>query len=83
MARGYTGLYRPRTAQNLAAARSFFERALRIDSRNAEALAGLAHTHVSDVLCRWSADPDLQVRLADEAAGRAIEINSRLACAIT
>jgi adenylate cyclase len=80
MTRGYAGLYRPRTAQNLGAARSFFERALRIDGRNAEALAGLAHTHVSDVLCRWSADPDLQVRLADEAAGRAIEINSRLAC---
>ena len=78
--RGYARLYRPRTPENLAAARGFFERALRIDDRNAEALAGLAHTHVSDVLCRWSADPDLQVRLADEAASRAIEINSRLAC---
>jgi TolB-like protein/Tfp pilus assembly protein PilF len=79
--RGYAGLYRPRSAENLAAARAYFARALCLDSRNAEAFAGLAHTHVSDVLCRWSADPDAQVRLADETATRAIETNPKLACA--
>jgi adenylate cyclase len=79
--RGYADLYRPRTARNLASARHFFERVLRVDDRNAEALAGLAHTHVSDILCRWSANPDLQVRLADEGASRALETNARLAYA--
>ena len=37
--RGYARLYRPRTPEIFAAARGFFERALRIDDRNAEALA--------------------------------------------
>jgi adenylate cyclase len=79
--RGYAGLYRPRTAENLAGARGFFTHALRLDDRNAEALAGLGHTHVSDILCRWSVDPRLQLRLAEEAATRAIETSPRLACA--
>ena len=78
---GYAGLYRPRTAENLAEARGVFARALRLDDRNAEALAGLGHTHISDVFCRWSTKPDVQVRLADEAAARAIEINPLLAYA--
>ena len=60
--RGYAFLYRPRSAGNLAMARGSFEEALRLDERNAEALAGLAHTHISDTLGRWSADPEAQVR---------------------
>ncbi len=78
---GYGCLYRPRSMQNFAAARSFFERALRADGRHADALAGLAQTHISDTMCRWSGDPNAQVRLADAAAGRAIEINPKLAYA--
>jgi DNA-binding response OmpR family regulator/TolB-like protein len=79
--RGYAYLYRLRSAENLAAARGFFERALRLDDRRAEALAGLAHTHISDTLCRWSTDPDGQVRLADASVTRAIETNPKLAFA--
>jgi DNA-binding response OmpR family regulator/TolB-like protein len=78
---GYAGLYRPRSIENLATARGFFERALRLDGQHADALAGLAQTHISDTMCRWSADPEAQVRLADAAASRAIEINPRLAYA--
>ncbi len=78
---GYAGLYRPRSIENLAAARCYFERALRLDGQHADALAGLAQTHISDTMCRWSADPQAQVRLADAAASRAIEINPRLAYA--
>jgi DNA-binding response OmpR family regulator/TolB-like protein len=79
--RGYGYLYRPRSMESLATARAFFERALRQDDRQAEALAGLAQTHISDTMCRWSADPPRQVGLADAAANLAIEISPRLACA--
>jgi TolB-like protein/Tfp pilus assembly protein PilF len=78
---GHAYLYRPRSAKNLATARALFERALRVDGRHAEAFAGLAQTHISDTLCRWSTHPAAQVRLADAAASRAIEINPRLATA--
>ena len=75
---GFAFLYRPRSPQNLARARGFLERALDLDRRRAEALAGLAQTHISDTLCRWSHDPAGQVRLAEEQATRAIEINPTL-----
>lgn len=78
---GYAGLYRPRSIENLAAARGFFERALGLDGQHADALAGLAQTHISDTMCRWSADPKAQVHLADAAASRAIGMNPRLAYA--
>jgi tetratricopeptide (TPR) repeat protein len=54
---------------------------LRQDDRHAVALAGLGQTHISDTMCRWSADPMRQVGLADAAANLAIEINPRLAFA--
>jgi DNA-binding response OmpR family regulator/TolB-like protein len=79
--RGYGYLYRPRSPENLAAARAMFERTLRLDDRCAEALAGLAQTHISDALCLWSRDPDRQVRLAESSAARAIEMNPKLAYA--
>ncbi len=79
--RGNASLYRPRTPKNLAQARRFFEQALKIDPQLAEALAGLAHAHISDTLCRWSTDPSAQVRLSESAVCRAIEINPRLAMA--
>ena len=79
--RGYARLYQPRTAEHLAVARGFFAHALRLDNHSAEALAGVGHTHISDVFCRWSMNPCVQVRLADEAATRAIEVNPRLAYA--
>ncbi len=79
--RGYGYLHRPRSVESLATARAFFERALRQDDRHAEALAGLGQTHISDTMCRWSADPMRQVGLADAAANLAIEINPRLAFA--
>jgi tetratricopeptide (TPR) repeat protein len=78
---GYAALNRPRSMENLAAARVFFDQVLNMDDRHAEALAGLAQAHVSDILSRWSPDPDAQLNLADAAATRAIELNPRLAAA--
>lgn len=75
---GFAFLYRPRALQNLARARDFLERSLAKDRRRAETLAGLAQTHISDTLCRWSQDPADQVRLTEEQVARAIEINPRL-----
>jgi adenylate cyclase len=78
---GYAHLCRPRSPENLALARGFLAQALRLDDRCPEALAGLAQTHISDTLCRWSNDPLHQVRLADASVMRAIEINPKLAYA--
>jgi tetratricopeptide (TPR) repeat protein len=78
---GYAHLYRPRSRENLASARAFFEHALRLDNRCPEGLAGLGQTHLSDTLCLWSHDPAAQVRLADELATRALEIRPKLAYA--
>jgi TolB-like protein/ribosome-associated translation inhibitor RaiA len=75
---GFAFLYRPRSPQNLARARGFLKRAFDIDDRRAEALAGLAQTHISDTLCRWSHDPAGQVRLAEKQVARAVEINPKL-----
>jgi TolB-like protein len=75
---GFAFLYRPRSPQNLARARGFLKRAFDINDRRAEALAGLAQTHISDTLCRWSHDPAGQVRLAEEQVARAVEINPKL-----
>jgi hypothetical protein len=75
---GFAFLYRPRSPQNLAKARGYFERVLDRDRRSADALAGLAQTHISDTLCRWSLDPAGQVRLAEAQAKRAIEISPKL-----
>jgi TolB-like protein len=78
---GYAALNRPRSMENLAAARVLFDQALTIDDRHAVAVAGLAQAHVSDVLCRWSPDPGKQLHLADVASTRAIELSPRLAAA--
>ena len=77
---GYAGLYRPRYGENLAAARGFFERALRIEAAMPmRSLAWRRRMFRTPLPLERRSGP--QVRLADEAASRAIEINSRLAYA--
>ena len=75
-ARGCAALHQPTTKAVMAKARDFFESALKIDNRSLRAWAGLSQTHSADVLARWSDDPAAQLRAAEEAAARALEINS-------
>jgi TolB-like protein len=53
-------------------ARALFERALKIDPESSEALAGLALSHMTEVLNRWSEAPEAQTALAAEAIEKAL-----------
>lgn len=55
-------------------ARALFEQALRIDPDSASALAGLALSHITEVLTRWSKAPDTQTVLAAQAIERSLAL---------
>jgi DNA-binding winged helix-turn-helix (wHTH) protein len=65
----------------IAAARRRFEREYQLDGTNADALSGVALSHVIDVLHRWSATPRWQIELAREAADEALSLDHRNALA--
>jgi TolB-like protein/DNA-binding winged helix-turn-helix (wHTH) protein/Tfp pilus assembly protein PilF len=53
-------------------ARTLFEQALKIDPDSPEALSGLALSHMTEVLGRWSESPSTQIALAAEAIEKAL-----------
>ena len=53
-------------------ARTLFEQALSIDPDSPEALSGLALSHMTEVLGRWSESPNTQIALAAEAVEKAV-----------
>lgn len=55
-------------------ARALFEQALQIDPDSASALAGLALSHMMEVLARWSKEPDGQIALAAQAIERSLAL---------
>ncbi|WP_314958496.1 winged helix-turn-helix domain-containing protein [Bradyrhizobium cosmicum] len=55
-------------------ARALFEQSLQIDPASASALAGLALSHVTEVLNRWSTAPDSQTALAAQAIERSLAL---------
>lgn len=55
-------------------ARALFEQALRIDPDSSSALAGLALSHMMEVLGRWSKEPDSQIALAAQAVERSLAL---------
>lgn len=55
-------------------ARALFEQALQIDPDSASALAGLALSHMTEVLARWSKAPDSQIALAAQAIERSLAL---------
>jgi DNA-binding winged helix-turn-helix (wHTH) protein len=73
--RGLTG------RDEITDARRRFERAYQLDETNADALSGLALSHVIEVLHRWSTTPRWQIELAREAANAAIALDGRSALA--
>lgn len=60
--------------EQVALARCGFERELQNDSSSAEALTGIALSHVVDLLNRWSGAPRWQTAIAREAADRALSL---------
>jgi TolB-like protein/class 3 adenylate cyclase/Tfp pilus assembly protein PilF len=71
--RGDAATYKPTSKTTMAEARGYYERALQVDSQSVRAWAGLAVTHIADVLARWSEAPAEQLRAAEEAAAKAME----------
>ena len=79
--RGLAVWWRPRSKENNIEARALIERALRLDPKYPEALAGLAVTHATDVGNGFSEAPEDQLRQAEDAAARALAIDSNHALA--
>jgi adenylate cyclase len=73
--RGWAVWYRPRSKENNAEARALFKQAVQLDSQSADALAGLALTHATDVGNGFSETPAEQLRLAEDALTRALAID--------
>ena len=74
--RGRDLLRRVRRSANLDA-RTYFERAIAIDPRYADAYVGLGWTRMNDFLWGWTQWPQRAVESADEAASLAIELDDR------
>lgn len=55
-------------------ARVLFEQSLQLDPDSASALTGLALSHITEVLNRWSAAPDNQTALAAQAIDRSLAL---------
>jgi tetratricopeptide (TPR) repeat protein len=71
--RGSHLMWKLSTREGLLRARAHFEAALAAQPDSAHALAGLAATHVCEVLYRWSANPDASLSTAKTLARRALD----------
>lgn len=71
---GWRLLKRIHTREEPQRARALFEQALQIDPDSASALAGLALSHITEVLTRWSKAPDTQTALAEQAIERSLAL---------
>ncbi|TYL82853.1 winged helix-turn-helix domain-containing protein [Bradyrhizobium cytisi] len=72
--RGWRLLKRIHTREEPQRARALFEQALQIDPDSASALAGLALSHITEVLTRWSNAPDIQTAFAAQAIERSLAL---------
>ena len=52
--RGWAALWQPPTKESTASARDYFERAIKIDPQNAEAMVGLAYARIRASFYGWS-----------------------------
>ena len=52
--RGWAALWQPPTKESITSARDYFERAIKIDPQNAEAMVGLAYARVRASFYGWS-----------------------------
>lgn len=75
--RGWSILNRPHTPESLNEARQNFEKSLELDERRAQALVGLAETHIFEIGMRWSNDVPGQMRIATEAIAKVLEFNPK------
>jgi adenylate cyclase len=65
-------------AQDMSAARIFYEKAVALDPRYARAHANLALTHTFDLIFGWSRDRDESFRQSMVSVQRALELDDRI-----
>jgi len=63
MMRGWAVLWQPMTKESTALARDYFERAIRIDPQNAEAMVGFAYARMRASVYGWSTTADYAAQL--------------------
>ena len=52
--RGWAAIWQPPTKESITSARDYFERAIKLDPQNAEALVGLAYARLRARFYGWS-----------------------------
>jgi TolB-like protein len=76
--RGHAAMNKPSSMATMIEARSMFERALKLQPDNADALAGVASTYIFEVLNGYYAsDNELRLERADPLVKRALAIDDR------
>ena len=73
--RGWAAMWQPLTKESVASARDYFERAIRIDPQNAEAMVGLAWARLRANFYGWSTVAENKPTAQLELLAKAIEIN--------
>ena len=73
--RGWAAMWQPLTKESVASARGYFERALRIDPQNAEAMVGRAWARLRDNFYGWSTVAQNKPAAHLELLAEAIRIN--------
>ena len=63
--RGWAALWQPPTKESTASARDYFERAIKLDPQNAEAMVGLAYARLRASFYGWSTAAEDKPRSAD------------------
>lgn len=70
--RGWSLVYTPRSKMQNAQAKEFFDRALRLDPGNVDAMIGKAACLAADLIRGWSASPSEDQKVATDLADRAL-----------
>ena len=73
--RGWAALWQPPTKESTTSARDYFERALKIDPQNAEAMVGLAYARVRASFYGWSTAAEDKPAAQMELLTKATAIN--------
>lgn len=74
--RGWSLVYAAKKPENYRAARALFRQALARDPRAVNALAGIGWTSAIMVLDGWSADPPADLKAAESAVAKALDIDA-------
>ncbi len=77
--RGVVRFSRFGSSADVIKARGLFEEALHLEPSSVQALVGFAGTHVLEIMLLWATDPRGQIRQADAAIARALEIDPQCA----